>query len=817
MKIKIHLLGTSIAVLLSVYAVTAYAGQGIRIYTEEADVVKPEIRYPKPDGNQDYYQTNPHVYIYHRQCGAVTKYEFLGADNTKKTGSLELMEGQMEECFYLAEENFKDGENILRVWMERIPRKPGENEEAPPGENEAGGNGTEENGTEENGTEENGTEENETEESGTEEIGAEENETDNNESEGNGMDSNESEEYDTENNASGHHGTGEDESGKMEPEEQTAEQSAAADDAADTEGEGDPVKDDTEKDDMEKGNADTLPDENELPGEPEIVFDEEFHFLVDTKKPQKVLFSYNKTIREGAILTNEPVELTVTGEDEGSGIESICYKTGDGAVTVLPGNSGTITLFPGFAGSVEAYAVDKAGNQSESVVSERILSENTPPAIRIEGENGIDTWYSGPVSIRVIASDDSLSAGLRSLKCYAEGEILAQKENDYNTGVTDMEAEFTVDIPSKEGRGIPVTVEAQDWAGNYYSESRSIYIDNTAPAIRSEGVHDRMIAGKPINGKIIIREENDLASAKMEIRKITSDNKKVLQEEKKIEPEPFSGPQELEWNLSLAEDGNYEIYVTARDRAGQESSQTCHIILDQTNPVIRYVDQMQGVYVPYFQWNYGKEEVVQDETEYSYDIFLDGTFYTPGTRITKEGPKMLQIRAVDAAGNESSAEAVFQIDHTPPKIRIYDVEDGNSYKDGAAVSISVDGKGEYLKEIRINSEKMRLDENCQIFTQSFQESGDYQIQVLAEDLAGNQEREQITFCIEEQKQLAGGVWKPITKIFRNQKQTPVQTTKKVVEKQEKSPAVWLLMLCFAMVVLARVLKLKAVFRGGAHE
>ena len=30
MRIKMHLLGTGTAVLLSVYAVTAYAGQGIR-------------------------------------------------------------------------------------------------------------------------------------------------------------------------------------------------------------------------------------------------------------------------------------------------------------------------------------------------------------------------------------------------------------------------------------------------------------------------------------------------------------------------------------------------------------------------------------------------------------------------------------------------------------------------------------------------------------------------------------------------------------------------------------------------------------------
>lgn len=50
---------------------------------------------------------------------------------------------------------------------------------------------------------------------------------------------------------------------------------------------------------------------------------------------------------------------------------------------------------------------------------------------------------------------------------------------------------------------------------------------------------------------------------------------------------------------------------------------------------------------------------------------------------------------------------------------------------------------------------MKLEADCQIFTRSFQEPGDYQILVRAEDLAGNQEQEQVTFRIEEEKQLSG--------------------------------------------------------------
>ena len=129
MRIKMHLLGTGTALLLSVYAVTAYAGQEIREQRRSMEnLLMPEIRYEEPDSDQGYYKAAPEVRIVHKQAGAVTKYELLSADNSKKAGSLELMEGQDEESVYLAGEDFKEGKNILHVWMEKDPAGPDENE-----------------------------------------------------------------------------------------------------------------------------------------------------------------------------------------------------------------------------------------------------------------------------------------------------------------------------------------------------------------------------------------------------------------------------------------------------------------------------------------------------------------------------------------------------------------------------------------------------------------------------------------------------------------------------------------------------------------
>ena len=155
------------------------------------------------------------------------------------------------------------------------------------------------------------------------------------------------------------------------------------------------------------------------PAEPEIVFEKEICFRIDTKKPQKVHFSYNRAILEGSILTNEPVELTLKSTDEGSGMEAICYKTGDGTAGVLTGDSGSIVLNPGFRGQIEAYAVDKAGNQSEPELSAMLLCENQSPEIQIETEGSPDAWRSDPLRVHVKVTDPGLSAGIQCLKCYA--------------------------------------------------------------------------------------------------------------------------------------------------------------------------------------------------------------------------------------------------------------------------------------------------------------------------------------------------------------------------------------------------------------
>ena len=51
---------------------------------------------------------------------------------------------------------------------------------------------------------------------------------------------------------------------------------------------------------------------------------------------------------------------------------------------------------------------------------------------------------------------------------------------------------------------------------------------------------------------------------------------------------------------TLAEDGIYQIRIKAKDRAGYEAEDHRQIIIDKANPVIGYVDDLQGKYLKSF-------------------------------------------------------------------------------------------------------------------------------------------------------------------------------------------------------------------------
>ena len=113
-------------------------------------------------------------------------------------------------------------------------------------------------------------------------------------------------------------------------------------------------------------------------------------------------------------------------------------------------------------------------------------------------------------------------------------------------------------------------------------------------------------------------------------------------QEKKKDLILYQSKQELsEKEVSIPfvfeEDGHYECRIQVEDRAGWKTDKEYRFVIARSSQVIRYVDQLNGTDLPFFQWNYEVEEAVSDLTDYQYQMLLDGLEYAKGRLVTEEG------------------------------------------------------------------------------------------------------------------------------------------------------------------------------------
>ena len=131
----------------------------------------------------------------------------------------------------------------------------------------------------------------------------------------------------------------------------------------------------------------------------------------------------------------------------------------------------------------------------------------------------------------------------------------------------------------------------------------------------------------------------------------------------------------------------------------------------------------------------------------------------------QEGVHRLRVRAEDAAGNDSVAEAVFTIDHTPPVLYMGRLKDGAIYEEKVKIEVWVDGEKEYLTDLTLNGERQKLSTESRMFQCEIMESGNYIMGVQAEDAAGNQVKKVIRFEIRPGKSIVQKIWKPVEDLF----------------------------------------------------
>ncbi len=418
--------------------------------------------------------------------------------------------------------------------------------------------------------------------------------------------------------------------------------------------------------------------------------------------------------------------------------------------------------------------MEEEGNKVDGMAEElEFFIDSREPELTVSVPAGFDTWYQMEVAVSAVGTDGPSGSGIQNVSCYA-GEVLAGRYES-ESGL------FLINHASAGGKPVELTVCATDRAGNMTYERRDLYIDNMPPQIEITGVEDYMITGENVQPVFMAQEENKWKDLKVLTTWMDTDGK-----EKRTEAEGFKAEKGKRVLTQVIEnDGMYRFDVLASDQAGFESRRSVQIILDKSQPVISYVEELEGQYLKEFIWHRPLEEAVKDFTSCVSEIWLDGKLYPIGKKITKEGTHRLKIRAVDAAGNSAEKSAVFTIDHTAPQIIFADLEDGYSYENEKEIRISLADQEDMIEFVRINGKKADLKKNTDTFYCVLKEFRDYEVKVKAADRAGNKTEKSIIFEVVPEKTMLQKILEPIKQTLGIEEENfpEKETADKSVKKQ----------------------------------
>lgn len=385
---------------------------------------------------------------------------------------------------------------------------------------------------------------------------------------------------------------------------------------------------------------------------------------------------------------------------------------------------------------LSVWMEDAQGNLLDTEpLKQELRLDTRPPALTLQVQNGWDHWYSQEAELQASVSDAESGSGIEKVVCTAGETFVGQSAAE--------ESVFQIDQSSTEGRPVAVTVTVRDRAGNKTRRSCSLYIDSQRPEVDLQGVQNYQISKKPVDITCLTKDENLVKLAEGTIQWKGPDGKLT---ERMVEG--WNGTdQEKRSGFTLTEDGSYRIRLTAADGAGHLAFVERYLLIDGTAPLIRHVEDLNGRFLKRFQWNYRTEELVEDGTSVHCDVFLDGQLYTMGTVVRREGRHVLEVKAVDAAGNETVARAEFLIDHTPPEIIFQQVEEGGCYEESREFRILLADRKDWIRSVRINGTAQSVDSKTSAYETAVQEEGNHEIQVEAVDLAGNVARESLNFAV----------------------------------------------------------------------
>ena len=494
-------------------------------------------------------------------------------------------------------------------------------------------------------------------------------------------------------------------------------------------------------------------------------------FKADTVVPEAELSGAENS---GAYKTAP--ELTISSSEifynvEGAYLHVTAKLNGEEIVSEKFEGTKSVTYGTGFTAEgsyeVSAYAVDAAGNTSETTTVSYVI-DGTAPKVEFITDDSHLSWNNDDVQLAFLAQDKP--AQLVYVEAFLGEKCLYENifSDDWPStsrvqGSFSLTKEDMAEYNSKDGT-YEIVIKARDAAGNETEESLIIKADLEAPDINIDGAEDKGIYKKVDDLTFETAEKFYSEDGAFIHVKVEKDGEEKVNKE-------YAAVNRVTLEDMFSGDGTYTVTAFAQDAAGNKSDETAiSFTVDSTNPVITVDGFKEGSVSDWMNSDVEVSFKVEDETSgitkaeatingvsvlaKTYDdavsedalaFVLDSRFVQQNT--AEDGEYDVIIKTEDAAGNIREYGFTIRADIVNPELSFKDIIDGRNYAAPPVYSIANNDahateEGAYVQtEVKRNEDEAVVTKHDSAQTVSMGSSkdkdGHYQVKAFAVDAAGN--------------------------------------------------------------------------------
>lgn len=453
------------------------------------------------------------------------------------------------------------------------------------------------------------------------------------------------------------------------------------------------------------------------------VYGKSAEFKIDVTDNMKELYSYYKCTYTGANGESKVLE------EELSKIEESSFS--------ISKNYSTEGIY-----DIEFYAKDCLGNTTDTYYLSFAVDAN-PPLVQIANIESGKIYKSG-VEVYCVVSEMFYTGVDVSVSVERASKNIPVTPFNMAAKTSKLIYKFVEDGDYR------IIVKAKDSMG-YSSVSEAFFtIDSIAPEIsvtNDSGIVDgAAFITKAPQFNVKVTGDTSGTSAVAALYRVA----KSGIYEKITERSFVDSKNDILCPFEVEEDGEYVISVVAYDKAGNKSSQNTEFTLDMNPPVIGYIDAFNEKFLKAFTLPKNLKDYIKDTTAVKYRAYLNEEEIGFGD-VKGDGRYLLQITAMDEAGNTSEGMAAFIVDSTAPKIVVSGLKkdtDTATVDKGDVINVSLLDEDDWFEKVTVNGIEVQVNRTKKTLDFRVDNFGEYNVEILARDYAGNETTEVInTKCL----------------------------------------------------------------------